>query len=223
MEGFSMPVKRVPLLTDDEIKSPFWSRPPLLRSENAAEFDRIVQALARDIKPSGAVEEMLVSDIAYLVWDIRRFRRAMVGIVEGGLVGAIKRLVQELTGEQARTIFDDTMPSDEIALRYSSSRKVRLEVLELLSEFGLEESAFEAEAVRQRLNELETIEKILASLEERRNKTLAHIAVHRESFARRARESSDRLINVDATILSLEKPVNDDTGVARGNRAPDRR
>lgn len=52
--------------------------------------------------------------------------------------------------------------------------------------------------------ELEQLERLLASLESRRNRALRCIADYRGGFARQLREIGDRII--DGKVLALEKP-----------------
>jgi len=72
----------------------------------------------------------------------------------------------------------------------------------LLSEFRLDESAVEAEAIKSLAEVLEQIDRLLASLESRRNKALRCIADYRNVFARQLQESSNRII--DGKVLSIE-------------------
>ena len=65
---------------------------------------------------------------------------------------------------------------------------------QLLEEFQLDETAIEAEAVRCSSDQLEQLDRLLASLESRRNKALRCVAEYRGGLARQLRESSDRII-----------------------------
>jgi hypothetical protein len=49
---------------------------PLLLTESKDEFNLIRDTLNEQIKPRGIIEQMYVEDIAYLVWEILRLRRA---------------------------------------------------------------------------------------------------------------------------------------------------
>ena len=69
---------------------------------------------------------------------------------------------------------------------------------ELLHRFGLDDSAIEAEAVRQCAIDVERIDRLLASLESRRNKALRCIREYRDGFARRASERTDKIIEAQA-------------------------
>jgi hypothetical protein len=58
---------------------------PLLITESRNEFDEIGDALSREIKPSGIIEEMYTADVAYLLWEIRRLRRCKAAIINSEL------------------------------------------------------------------------------------------------------------------------------------------
>jgi hypothetical protein len=75
-------------------------------------------------------------------------------------------------------------------------------VSELLKQFRLDESAIEAEAIKQSSLDLEQLDRLLASLESRRNKALRCVAEYRGGLARQLRESTDRII--EGKVLALE-------------------
>ena len=72
----------------------------------------------------------------------------------------------------------------------------------MLREFQLDELAIEAEAMRSVAADLEQLDRLLASLESRRNKALRCIADYRSDLAQRLRKSGDRII--EGQVLALE-------------------
>jgi hypothetical protein len=64
-----------------------------------------------------------------------------------------------------------------------------------------DESAIEAEAIRTRAAELEQLERLLASLESRRDKALRRIVEYRGEFGRHVRRATDRMIEGGALAL----------------------
>jgi hypothetical protein len=90
-------------------------------------------------------------------------------------------------------------------LRMHGSRikKAKKQVSETLSRFDLDESAIEAEAIRKSSAELELLDRMVSSLESRRNKALGCVAEYRASLAHQLRESADRIID-DKGVLPLE-------------------
>ncbi len=89
---------------------------------------------------------------------------------------------------------------EAIIVDWFSKPEARKEVLELLAEFRLDESAIEAEAIRSVFSELEVLDKMLTLQESRRNKALRSIADYRDGFAKQAREVSNRIIEADSVI-----------------------
>ena len=92
--------------------------------------------------------------------------------------------------------------AERLAYAWFSDPAAKEEVTQLLKDFQLDETAIEAEAVRPLTDRLEQFDRLLASLESRRNKALRCIAEYRGGLARQLRESSDRII--DGKVLSLE-------------------
>ncbi len=92
--------------------------------------------------------------------------------------------------------------AQELVQSWSSNPTVRRLVSQILRDSQLDHSGIEAEAIRRSGEDLEQLERLLASLESRRNRALRCIADYRGGFARQLRESSDRII--DGKVLALE-------------------
>jgi hypothetical protein len=70
----------------------FLSKPPLLITESADEFDALHKALREDIKPRGFIEQMYVDEISCIYWEILRLRRCKAAVIKCCLlhcVGAV--------------------------------------------------------------------------------------------------------------------------------------
>jgi hypothetical protein len=170
----------------------------VLITESADQFNRVRDAFVQEIKPRGTIDEMLVLDFAQLIWEILRLRRCKVGIVDLAFRDALKRILRNFS-EPGSEIYDDI---DDLSYYYFTNRKIKRRVLRFLAEFQLDEFAIEAEAIRRSAKDLECLDRLLASLEARRNKVLRCIAEFRGDFARRLRDSANRII--DGEVLSLE-------------------
>jgi hypothetical protein len=183
------------------------SNPRLLISESAAEFESMCAELNKDIRPQGYIVQMLTQDLAYTLWDILRWQRCRTGIINTGFRIGLRKLLEELVrdyvlspDELASSWIADPKAKkfDELASGWFTDPKAKKEVLEILGRYGLDEFAIEAEAMRHRLQELEMIERLLASAEARLEKTLRMIAECRPNLAQALRETSDRMIANDA-------------------------
>ena len=175
---------------------------PLLLTESKDEFDLLRDNLNDQIKPRGIIEQMYVEDIAYLVWEILRLRRSKAAIINLAFRDALTEVVMQLLrkpGEWKHQLKDR---AEKLAREWFSDPNVKKQIAGLLREFNLDETAIEAEAFRKSADDLERIDRLMASAEARRDKALVCIAQYRGDFGALLRESSDRL--VDGKVLKLE-------------------
>ena len=178
-----------------------FAKPPLLITESAEDFASLSATLAQEIKPRGIIEHMYVAEIAALVWEILRLRRCKAAIVNAAFKGALADLLDRLTG-----ICNWGAPKEKrnaLVRDWFSEPKAKKEVSEILAKYQLDEFAIEAEAIRSRSEDLEVIDRMLTSLESRRNKALRCIADYQDRFAKQVREVSDRVIE-GKTVVQLE-------------------
>ena len=63
-----------------------------------------------------------------------------------------------------------------------TDKEAKSQVSELLSRFELDESAIEAEAIRKLSSDLELLERMLTSLETRRDKALGYVVEYRARY-----------------------------------------
>ena len=199
------------------LSEPLLPAVPLLITESRDEFDRIRNALDQEIKPRGIIEQMDVADIAELHWDILRLRRCKVAIINSELRPALASLLDRLSRkpgdpQEGDLLYSMSTEAENLAKQWFTDKAGKKQVSELLGQFQLDESAIEAEAIRRSAADLEKIDRMLASLESRRNRVLRHIAEYREVFARRLRESSDRII--EGKALALEHKVSKPSSTA---------
>jgi hypothetical protein len=175
---------------------------PLLLTESRDEFNLIRDNLNDQIKPRGIIEQMYVEDIAYLVWEILRLRRSKAAIINSAFRDALTEVVTQLLRNPGERKYQLKDHSEKLAREWFSDPDVKKQVAGLLREFNLDETAIEAEAFRKSADDLERIDRLMASSEARRDKALVCIAQYRGDFGALLRESSDRL--VDGKVLKLE-------------------
>jgi septal ring factor EnvC (AmiA/AmiB activator) len=177
---------------------------PLLITESAEEFDALRDAFEREIKPRGIIEQMYVHDICSIVWEILRLRRCKVVIVNAAFSSALENLLVQLR-EPGQLDFQVRDKAGRLAHAWFTDKETKKQVSETLSRFDLDESAIEAEAIRKSSSDLELLDRMLSSLESRRNKALGCVAEYRASLAHQLRESADRIID-GKDVVRLEHP-----------------
>jgi hypothetical protein len=166
---------------------------PLLISESCAEFESIRWALEQEIRPGGPIEHVYVHDIASLVWEILRLRRWKAAILNTALRDALRRVLNQVLKQPGESLFAERVGLEDLIKRWFSNAEARAEVLDLLQEFKLDESAIEADAMLLSMRSIEPLDRMLASAEARFNKALRCIADYRESMAHQLRDAADRI------------------------------
>ena len=176
---------------------------PLLITESAEEFDALRDAFEREIKPRGIIERMYVHDICAIVWEILRLRRCKVMIINSAFRSALEHLLVELLRRPGQDGYYVKDKAQALAHAWFTDQEAKKQVSETLSRFDLDEFAIGAEAIRKSSADLELLDRMLTSLESRRNKALGCIAEYRASLGQQLRESADRIIDGKG-VLRLE-------------------
>jgi hypothetical protein len=180
---------------------------PLLITESADEFDALRDAFDQEIKPRGIIEQMYVHDICAIVWEILRLRRCKVVIINSAFRSALEHLLEQLLRQPGQYDYDSEDKAQALAQAWFTDEAAKKRVSELLSRVELDESAIEAEAIRKSSSDLEVLDRMVTSLESRRNKALGCVAEYRASLAHQLRENSDRIIDGKG-VLRLEGAAN---------------
>ena len=180
------------------------SRPALTITESAGDYDTVARSLEQAIDPRGFIEQMYVADCAAIVWEIVRLRRCKAAIINMAFRAGLKNLLIEFWRNP-----DELAPyqeSEALAFEWFTDPKARQRVADILNRFHLDETAIEAQALRSVAADLELLDRMLMSLEVRRNRALRTIADYRESFAERVQQVSDRIIKAEP-ILRIRPPA----------------
>jgi hypothetical protein len=162
---------------------------PLLMTESEAEFDRVRDAFDQEIKPRGIIEQMHVADVAYLTWEILRLRRCKAGIINSAFCAALERLLVQALRKPGGFNLDVEDEAGRLAREWFIDPEAKKQVSGLLKNFQLDETAIEAEAIRTSAEDLERLDRLLASLESRSQQGAAlHRRLSRRFCAAAARE-----------------------------------
>jgi len=176
---------------------------PLLITESADEFDALRDAFEQEIKPRGIIEQMYVHDMSAIVWEILRLRRCKVVVINSAFRSALQSLLTQLLRQPGQYGYEVEDEAQTLAQSWFTDQEAKKQVSEILSRFDLDESAIEAEAIRRSSSDLELLDRMLTSLESRRNKALGCVAEYRASLAQQLRDSADRIID-GKDVLRLE-------------------
>jgi hypothetical protein len=181
---------------------------PVLITESKDEFEALYKDVHRQVKPRDIIEEFEVSHISSLIWDTLRLRKSKVGIINVGYRAATEQIFDQLLREPGETRHDAGYDAQVLAWKWFVDPKAKAEASKLLTRFGLDESAIEATVIRNKLPEIEALDRLIAGAEARLRQALLFIAEYRESLARRLSEAADRIL-ADEKVDQLEDASNE--------------
>src|SRR5262245_41836834 len=177
---------------------PSFLEPPLLNSEPRSEFEQLRRELEQEINPRGIIEKQLVADLAYLMWEIARLRRAKAAILNTARRIALQRILDQLMNG----IDDFSGEHEDLAERWFTNEQAKAKVARILERHGLDESAIDAEVIRVRLPELEAYERLNATAQRRFDQTLYLLGEYRGGLGVQLRAATTKMI--EHTTRTLE-------------------
>jgi hypothetical protein len=176
------------------------SMPPLLSTESQDQFVSLREELEQEIQPKGVIERTYVHDIASIIWEIQRFRRFQIVIINSSCFAALQKILQQLLCRPSDSDFIDfhAHAAEDLARSwFDKNKKAQTRVAKLLRTFQMDEAAIEAEAFRLCSEDVERLDRILTGLEFRRDKALRSIAEYRQILSRQLRQAADRILEND--------------------------
>ena len=184
--------------------------PPLLATEDPNHYEALLTELAREVRPSDFIEWLWVKDIADLTWDIFRYRRIKASYVDGRFRSA---LVQQLNGALQRAHPDKSALSFDLDRILDKANKLANDFIanantkekrdKWLKAHGVNAESITATSFDAAVDKLEAIERMLASVEYRRNNALHEIERRRNALGRALRQTSDQIIEGEAPLVPL--------------------
>jgi hypothetical protein len=180
---------------------------PVLITESVDEFVALRKALYDEIGPNGAIERGFVEDLAAVMWEIMRLLRIKAEILNGAFYEALIKILEQVWSEGFENYLERDRAIEDLAWQWlGNDSDAKAEVSELLGQHQLDETAIEAESFRMRVQELETLDRMLGLLEGRREKLLTGIAAYRDTLGKRLRQVSDQMLKQNnVPQLSLAK------------------
>ncbi len=178
--------------TQDQIAS---LRPLILATESREDFEALRMALRDDIKPRGIIETTYLDDVASVIFEIQRLRRCKITLLDSRIRSINREVLTQVTS-QLRLPTDMTPEQivEYASEKWCSDPSVRKQFDAGLDSLGAGTSAVEAQAIQEFADDLADIDRMIISLEIRREAMLRSIAKHQKDFAKRLRKGSDRVI-----------------------------
>jgi hypothetical protein len=162
---------------------------PVLENEDPEAYDEIIARISAAVKPADFLEEIWVRDVAALVWEAFRLRRLKTCLLETAAPRGLTR------------VFSAFLPGatvSEIAAGWAGRDGEHVKQVEgLLDQTGLTMEHVTAEALADRIEDIERIDRMIASAEQRRSAMLREVDRHRTSLASLLRLACDEVVKAE--------------------------
>jgi hypothetical protein len=175
-----------------ELKS--FAEPLLLPGESLRDFKFMRNMIVEEVRPESFVEWLWTFDLVELSWEITRYRRLKVRVLDAHRAAAVEALLVLVDGEG--------MPAEAIPMVHTQARRARAdwradpkaaaEIGARLERGGLNQDSINTEAFVQAHELFLMLDQLMHSAQTRRMTLLREIGIRRQ-FAKRARRTVDLL------------------------------
>lgn len=150
---------------------------PLLWYESPEKYDALRDGVFADMVPEGAVDAIMVKDLADILWEARRLRRLKIHAIHDEMPAEAARVLggdNHKKRDRARTLAAGAALGEEIELEededeFSEQLRYRLTSAEMLHYRVLKKDGDVLERIDRRIEHLEDrFRKLLRQFEERR-------------------------------------------------------
>lgn len=152
---------------------------PIVDGEKADEYDNLLETIHDRVGPIDFIEELWVKDVVDLLWDARRYRRWRDSIlVQARYAAAVKCAFTALMNDMSHLESEDVYQAqaEDLAsgwVRGDDEKALKLDFL--IMGLGLTLSDLIAQGFLLKLTEVERIERMIASANQRRDVLLREI------------------------------------------------
>ena len=176
------------------------SKPPVLKTESADEFNAIRQQTEQEIGPCGTIGKMMANNICSISWEMRRLNRCKTPFITSEWRPALETVLIRVLAMPGRPDLSVRDEAEALALGWFTDDEIKKKVSVILARFELDESDIEAEAIRRALPDLERLNRMLASLQTQLDKAIRTACEYSEWFGEHMREVSERIIEGEKVV-----------------------
>ena len=167
--------------------------PPLLEGEDTAAYDELLARISGAVKPADIFEEIWVRDIVDLVWDAFRLRRLKANLLTAVAHEGLRTILGPLIGwDDARHLAEAWATREPSAIKQAD---------ELLGSAGLTMDAVMAQALSRKLDDIERIDRMIATAEGRRNAILREVDRHRTTWGQNLRRAARQIEAAEIKVI----------------------
>jgi hypothetical protein len=167
--------------------------PPLLEGEDTAAYDDLLVRISGAVNPADIFEEIWVRDIVDLVWEAFRLRRLKANLMTAVAHKGLREILEPLMDwDEARDLTEAWAARERAAIE---------RVDELLASAGLTMDAVMARTLSLKLNDIERIDRMIATAEGRRNAILRELDRHRTTWGQNLRRTVQEIEEAEIKVI----------------------
>jgi hypothetical protein len=174
--------------------------PPLLEGEDTAAYDELLLQISGTVKPADILEEIWVRDIVDLVWEAFRLRRLKAHLITAVAHEGLRKILN--------TLIDWSDVRDLAEAWARRERGAIKQVDELLASAGLTMDAVMAQTLSLKLDDIDRIERLIATAEGRRNAILREVDRHRTTWGQNVRRAVQQIEAAEIKVIETKPAEN---------------
>ena len=204
---------------------PFCGPPPLLKGENAADYDDLLARVSGHLKPSDIIEEIWVREFVDLTWENLRWRRSQARWLDAALPKVLEEIIQPLLHDQLSAASRGRSLTSRIQAAYEEQSEHSDQVHDLLRRWAQRDPAaikqvddllasaklsmdhLVAQIVVHEITNVERFNRLIASAEWRRNALLREIENRRAGFGRKLRHEVEQIEHAEIKAVERQPPT----------------
>lgn len=176
----------------------FFEYPALIGDEKREDYDRFSSAVTDSIEPSDVVHWVLVSELIALCWEIKRERKIKVGIIRNAELSVATKILKKIETEAGNNPLR-IRELDSFVRLWSTDAEARRLGDERLFSQGYDQSSIWAQAFVDGAENIDAVDRRIASYERRRSSLFKDIAEYSASLARRLETTTSSVIEGEFT------------------------
>ncbi len=189
---------------DSEVLAAFMPVPPLIEGESKADYIAFRESCLRAVGPKDAIEKIWIQDFIDYSWEANRLRRMKVALIQATQISALEDLLIQYVEKKhlgGSSIWKIAKP---IAKAWSRSEDAAIKLVEALFEMhDLNLDTIIATAMSIKIQDLERIDKLIASYNYRKDAAIRELDKRRDILAKRALQFTEATIT-DVKVEKLE-------------------
>lgn len=190
-------------------KTTIFGPPPILMGEDERVYDDLLEKVSSDIKPKGIIEQILIKDVVDLTYELFRLRGLKAAWLSDIIPDCLEEFLEPHIRRSAKNEESDT-PSlaGKLARKWAEgNRAAHARVEKLVASRKLVMASVYAYALTDRFDDIERIDRMIITVEGRRNAVFREIDRHRIALSRALSDNIHEIEDAEFETIEPEAVI----------------